>query len=59
MGYVRGGVHYHSPCCLQISSLLGAGAFFLIAYHNNRDVVKVGGKAFVCRHSAAMPGIEG
>jgi len=36
-----------------------AGATLRMAYHNDHDIVKVGDKAFVCRHSAAMPGIEG
>ena len=36
-----------------------AGATLRMAYHNDHDVVKVGGNTFVCRHSAAMPGIEG
>jgi len=30
-----------------------------MAYRNDDDVIKVGNKAFVCRHSVAMPGIEG
>jgi len=36
-----------------------AGTTLRIAYHNDRNVVEVSGDTFVCRHSAAMPGIEG
>ncbi len=36
-----------------------AGAILRLAYHNDHNVVEVGRNAFVCRHNAALDGIEG
>lgn len=36
-----------------------AGTTLRIAYHNDHDIVDVGGNTFACRNSAALAGIEG
>lgn len=43
----------------RLSYTVAPGATLRMAYHDDHDVAEVGAKTFVCRHSAAMPGIEG
>lgn len=36
-----------------------AGTTLRLAYHDDRNLIEVGGNSFACRHSAALDGIEG